>query len=426
MNKQCLLEFQNKHERFFAILNYCVFVLLGIFIFCIPFPHTTAITNISFYLAILIALFLIIFNPDAFTFKTPLTYPLIIFFLWSLASILWALNVENTINDVRGHLFNYIIFYFLLINFFHSRKRLETLAWIIVLSAAVFSVLGMTYYYVILNNSIQSVRLGGMTDTIGNVSTELPINMIGTLTITAIFFCLYIFFRASFMYQRVASGLCALISFVAIILTQCRGTLTALVVAVGTLLLIRKKKFIPILLVVVIIIIFFTPFKARFDSFNLKQRLKIDYVSYQVWKDYPLKGIGFGMMTFVNNINKESYVNKLPERYRPAQICTTHNWLLDIAVRLGIIGLILFLAILFVFGNMCRKIIRQARDADIRLWGVCIVSAFCAYFVMGLFEPLFLFTASAIIFYILLAMITILSRLNHDTQTMEIKPVDKK
>jgi len=415
MNRQRLLEFQDKHEKGFTILNYCVFALLGIYIFCLPFPYTTAVTNISFYLAILIALVLFIFNPGTFTFKTPLTYPFIAFFLWSLLSIFWAINVENTINDVRGHLLNYIIFYFLLINFFHSRKRLEALGWVIVLSAATFSVLGMIYYYVIMDNSIQLIRLGGLTKTWKHVSTELPVNMIGTLNITAVFLCLYFFPRVSFLYQRIAIAFCLLASFVAILLTHSRGTLVALVIAASTLLLIKQKKLVPVFLVAIAILFFSIPFKDKLDSFSLSERLKINYVSYQVWKDYPLKGIGFGMMTFVNSINKEAYVNKLPERYRPWQIHTTHNWLLDIAVRLGVIGLILFLAILIVFIKMCWKTIQQARDADIRLWGIYVAIAFLAYFVMGLFEPLFLFTAPAIMFYILLGMITILLRLNHES-----------
>jgi O-antigen ligase len=396
------------------------------FIFCKPFPYTTAITNISFYLAIGIAAFLMIFNPGAFTFKTPFTYPLVIFFLWCLLSIFWALNVENTINDVRAHLLNHIIFYFLLINFFNSRKRLETLAWIIVLSAAFFSVSGTVYYYVILGDPIQSFRFGCGMSNGANASTELPTNFIGTLNITAILFCLYFFYRSSSLYRRMVVILCALASFVAIILTQSRATLAAFVIAGGTMLLLRKKTLLPIFLVAIIILIFVTPLKNRMDAFTIKERLKINYVACEVLKDYPLKGIGFGMLTFKNSINKEAYVNKLPQRDRPAEIYGPHNWLLDIAVRVGLIGLILFLAILFVFVKMCWKTIRHARDDGIRRWGIYVAIAFLAYFIMGLAEPLFYYKASAMMFYILLAMITILSSLNREDRTATDQTVGEK
>jgi O-antigen ligase len=143
-------------------------------------------------------------------------------------------------------------------------------------------------------------------------------------------------------------------------------------------------------------------------------------------KDYPLKGIGFGMLTFKNSINKEAYVNKLPQRDRPAEIYGPHNWLLDIAVRVGLIGLILFLAILFVFVKMCWKTIRHARDDGIRRWGIYVAIAFLAYFIMGLAEPLFYYKASAMMFYILLAMITILSNLNREDRTATDQTVGEK
>ncbi len=420
MNQLNFLEFQNKHKCVFTILNYSVCILLGIFILFTPFPHTTAITNISFYLAILIALFLMIFNPGAFKFKTPLAYPLIIFSLWAVGSIFWALNVENTINDLRKHLLNYIIFYFLLINFFHTRKRLEILLWVVVLSSVIFSVLGMVYYYVIMGNTVQSVRFGFLMSNLDNVSTELPVNFIGILNITAILFCMYFFSRESFWYRRIAIILCTLPLFIATILTQSRGSLVALVIACVTVLLIKKRKLLPVFLVAIAIIIFFTPFKDRLDTSSLSERLKINYVTCKVWKDYPLKGIGFGMMTFNNIAHKGGYVASLPEKYKPFEVNTTHNWLLDITVRLGIIGLVLFLAILFVFVKMCWKTVRYARDKDIKLLGLHIAIAFFVYFIMGLAEPLFLFTASALIFYILLALITILMRLNNEAQTAEI------
>ncbi|OPY84128.1 MAG: O-Antigen ligase [Smithella sp. PtaU1.Bin162] len=421
MNRQALSLFTEKHEKLFKILNHVVPVMIGIFIFCTPFPYTTAVTNISFYGAILLALFLLIFGFRKFTFQTPLTYPLIVFFLWSALSIVWALNVENTLSDVRGHLLNYIFLYFLLINFFRTKRQLDILAWVIVLSATFFSVGGMIYYYVILNNPVDLTRLGQVINSI-NISSELPGNMIGTLNITAILFCLYLFRYTSNRHQQVVIILCASACFVAMILTQSRGTLIAIIVAMsGLFLLMGRKKLFAVFLIIVIAGVFFLPVKNMLDKNRLNfisfdERLKINYVTYEVWKDYPLMGIGFGMRTFDDNINKEAYVKKIPEKNRPVTINTTHSWLLDITLRLGLIGLILFLLIIFVFIKMCIKVIRRARDESIRHWGIYVLIAFAAYFIIGLAEPVFLFTASALIFYIFLAMITILSRLSQEEQ----------
>jgi undecaprenyl pyrophosphate phosphatase UppP len=83
-------------------------------------------------------------------------------------------------------------------------------------------------------------------------------------------------------------------------------------------------------------------------------------------------------------------------------------------VRIGIIGFAVFLLIILVFLRMSWQVIRHARENTIRDLGIYIVIAFLSYCVVGLAEPLFWGAAPAIIFYILLAMMTVLWFLNHD------------
>lgn len=414
MKRPHFLGSQSNQGKTLSRLNYCVFALLGMFIFFRPIPYTTSLINVSFYLALGIALFLFWATPGAFFLKTPLTYPLIIFFLWSLLSILWAIDVDNTINDVRGHLLNHIIFFFLMINFYSSRKRLDSLAWIIVSSAAFFSLLGLIYYYIIMDNPVKSIRFGFLMSDAKNVSTELPVNFIGTLNIPGIFFCLYLFNQSSYLYRRIAIVLCAVPTVVGMLLTQSRGTLAAFVFSVIALLVLSKKKLMPVLvLITMTILILLSPATERLEASSLVERIKMNMVACEVLKDYPLKGIGFGMMTFNDSIDKEAYINRMPEKLRPAEIVVPHNWLLDIAVRIGLVGLVLFLVILYIFAAMCWQSFRHARDDGIKRLAMYLIVASIAYFIMGLLEPLFLFKASAMMFYILLGMMTVLSRLNH-------------
>ena len=406
---------QSAREKIWRTLSCSVPVLVGIFLFFLPFPHTTAIRELCFYLAIAISLVLIVFKQGSFTFKTPLAYPLMLFFLWSLLSMFWSLNMENSISDVRKHLLNHIILYFLLINAFHSRQRLFLLAWIVVLSATVFSVTGMVYYYIISGASIETVRFGHILNSV-NVSTELPVNFIGTLTVFAVILCLHLYFQEHWLYHRVSAIVCIIPIGMATLFTQSRGTFLSLVVALALLSLIKaKKSALLLLLAVILLIVMTTPLKNRLGVVNfknLKERLYINYVTCDVIKDHPLLGIGFGMQTFINDIDKESYVRQAPAGQRPAEIYTPHNWLLDITVRLGLVGLLLFFYILFVFGKMCWEVIRHPRNRYIREWGLSTAVAFVGYFIIGLAEPVFLFRTSTIVFFIILAIITILWHLN--------------
>jgi O-antigen ligase len=179
-----------------------------------------------------------------------------------------------------------------------------------------------------------------------------------------------------------------------------------------------KKSALLLLLAVILLIVMTTPLQDKLgrELRSFKERLYINYVTCDVIKDHPLLGIGFGMQTFIYDIGKESYVKKVSKGYRPAAILTPHNWLLDITVRLGLIGLLLFLYILFVFGRMCWETIRHPRDRYIRDWGLSTAAAFVGYFIIGMAEPVFLFRASATVFFIILALITILWHLNQEMQ----------
>jgi O-antigen ligase len=149
----------NNVFKIFDFLNQSVPVLVGVFIFFNPFPHTTAFKEISFYLSVVIVVVLVLFKRTEISLKTPLLIPFGIFVFWSFLSIFWALNVENSIHDFYSHLIRYIILYFIIISFFNSKKRLVCLSWVIIISSTVFSVGGLIYYYLILNNSL-SVRFG--------------------------------------------------------------------------------------------------------------------------------------------------------------------------------------------------------------------------------------------------------------------------
>ena len=102
----------NNEFKIFDLLNQSIPVLMGVFIFFNPFPHTTAIKEISFYLSVVIVVVLVLFKRTEFSLKTPLLVPFGLFVFWSFLSIFWALNVENSIHDFYSHLIRYIILYY--------------------------------------------------------------------------------------------------------------------------------------------------------------------------------------------------------------------------------------------------------------------------------------------------------------------------
>jgi hypothetical protein len=113
---------QSSREKIFKILNLSVPILMGIFIFFNPFPHTTSIKEICFYGSVIIVLILIYFKKIDFSFRSPLTLPFALFTAWAFIGLFFALDKGNSLHDFRAHLLKYLVLYYILVNFFNSRK----------------------------------------------------------------------------------------------------------------------------------------------------------------------------------------------------------------------------------------------------------------------------------------------------------------
>lgn len=398
----------------FELLNQSIPILMGIFIFLNPFPHITSVKEICLSLSILIVLLLIIIKKVEFSFKTPLTLPLGLFVFWSFLSIFFALDKQNSLHDFRAHLLEHIILFYILINFFRSKKRLVALSWVIIVSATIFSIGGLFYYYHILGNKL-STRFA-----LSFIQT--PTNLIGLIIVFAIILSLHHFLTEIYLYRKSLLIICLVPLFAVTFLTQTRGTLIAMALAFAILLIKNKKTFIALFFALSIIVAV-TPIKKRFTKSSgsmrtISHRTSLTYISLEIIKDYPIIGTGFGIQTFGNHklIDPEVYNKRIPSKYRVTEVAINwpHNMLLSVAVRLGFVGLALFLYMLYVFVKIGLKTSKYGKDNFIKDWALCIASAFSAFFVIGMFEPVFTHLTE-VMFFTILSMMTILWHLNEKT-----------
>jgi len=399
---------QSTKDKVFKIVTLCVPVLMGILIFFNPMPHTTAIKEICFYGSVIIVLILIYFKRVKFSLKSPLTLPFALFTAWVFIGIFFALDRENSIHDFISHLLKYIVMYFIIINFFNSRKRLVGLSWVIIISAAIFSIGEIFYFYYMLGNSFSTKLVTGLS--------EIPVNWVGYITVSAIIFASHqIFIRESSLSVKTISFVALFPLFSLSLLTQTRSTLIALFLSI-VVLFYKKKKIMIFFVGILVIFTTMSPVKDRFLHTNLITSLRLDIhaTTLEIIKDFAVMGIGFGMETYRNDdvINLETYNKKVPEKYRqPAIHNDPHSMLPSIAVRAGLVGLVLFLCILFTSCRMCWSCIRHGKDDFIRNWGSCIAGVLVVVFVIGIFEPFFSH-APEVLFYLVLGMITILWQFN--------------
>ncbi|MFO8048957.1 MAG: O-antigen ligase family protein [Desulfosudaceae bacterium] len=413
MNKALPLNATNT-EPSSRMTDFCektILCLTGIFIFLNPFPHTTSIKEICFYLSAAMVLTMILTRSRHFSFTSPLSLSFVLYFLWSLASVFWSVDPGDSLHDVRAYLLELLFIYYLLVNFFNTEKRMMILIWIIVISTATAAIAGIIYYYLMLNQPL-SARLvileGG------------SINARATLNLVAVILALFCLTRAKQWSYRIISLACLSATTAALVLSYSRAALLGLVLTGAGLLIWewrnRKKFFYVLISVIITFIVIMTYFygsskqlkRLQPDKLINNPRLVIYSVCLEIAREKPLTGIGFGMDAFKKQL-WQKYSPKVPDidkKWRLKKSAPSpHNFFLDILIRLGLIGTGIFVFIIVKTFQMGRAVATSGQPA-LRRWGAYLLASFTAMLIAGLFGPI-LDGPNGYNLYIVLAMITI-------------------
>jgi O-antigen ligase len=392
-------------EKIFRILNFSIPLFMGIYLFANPLP-LSAVNEFCFYLSVSALILLLVFRKTAFTLRSPLTLPIALFFLWSVFGLFFTLDFKNTLHDLRGHLLEYLIIFYLLVNYFNSQKKLEIISWLVIASATIFSIGAIIQYYFIEGFPF-SARLGNITFR-GAMQTDL----IGFTTTFASILALHLFHKNKSVTYKILFIACFLLTTTATLLTQSRGSLIGLCASFIILCFANKRNL--IFVVLAALLIFLTPGmsdRIKNQGFTKDIRTKINRLTLEEIKDHPIAGIGFGMQIYSNKnvLDLEKLNKQLPPEYQQngGIIAAPHNTILDIAVRTGIVGLALFLYILITSLWMLWRTLNLKKDEYFKSWAICLFACFVSYMIPALFADT-TFGPMAIIFYTMLAMITIL------------------
>ncbi len=401
---------QGKDKLFFA-LNVLIPVLMGIYVFVNPLP-LDSINELCFYLSCAALITLLIFRKTDFTLRSPLTIGLLLFFVWAVLGLFTTLNFSNTLHDLRGYLLEYLIIFYLLVNYYNSRNRVEFLSDLVIASAMVFSIGGLIVFYLIEGNPL-SARFG---DTFTKMFTGFmcfTTLFAGTLSLRSVY-------RPVSMLRQSLYFFCFLVLTMVTMLNKSRGVIISLCVALLIMCLHRKKNI--ILIAVAGIMIVLTPgFIDRISSMGFTQdiRSKMFRLSWEVIKDRPVAGVGYGGEIYRNSnlVNLEKYDAGLPEKYQQKKdiVKSTHNTFLDVAIRTGLVGLALFCLIILTAVWMLWDIFRRRKEEFFRSWSICLFACLASIMIINFFADA-LYGAQGIILYVILAMIGILWNLSRKDQ----------
>jgi O-antigen ligase len=402
-------------ERFFAALNLLLPVFTGIYVFLNPMP-LPALSEMVFYPCVAALVILLLFKKTDFTLNWPLTWSFALFSIWAIIGLFRALDLTNSLHDIRGHLLEHLIIFYLLVNYFNSKRKLEALSLIIIASMTVFSLGAIVQYYWIEGFPF-SQRLG--------ISfLDMSTNNIGFVIISMIPLALNGLHHAGEFRPRLIFLVCIIILCLTALLTQSRASVLGLFIGI-IIFSLNNKKFVFLLIAVIIFIALVPGIKDRIirEDSAKDNRIKINRLTLEIIKEHPVTGIGFGMQIYGNEslVNLKKYNSRLPEEFQQNPIMPSpHNTLLDIAVRTGIIGLVIYLSALLTAVFMLWKTYRVTEDEHFKSWAMCLSACFTASTFVSLFQDT-TFGARAIIHFTILAMITILWKLSKITAAIEKK-----
>jgi len=399
------------NNAMYKILSNIVPILLCIYTFLIFLPISTALQEICFYLSIFITLILVIYKNKTFSLKAPLTFSFGLLLLWTAVNILYIFRLSDY-SDIYRYLIKYLIYYYLLYNFIQTKTWFLNITVVILASIAVLSTGGIIYFYILLNHEI-STRFG--------FPDFASMNNIGIVMGVGILLAL-MHLTSEYKSLRIVS-LCSFISAsAATLLCRSRASLVGILVAVVVLFHKDLKKLAIVFLAILLIpmVISDNELNKRYSLESFHERTAIQVVYWKMIQDRPLAGYGFSGQTYytdhvVKTFKKLRDPSILPEK---VTFYTPHNIFTDVAVRTGIIGLLVFVYVLFVFSRSCFVMIRHGHDVFIRKWALCIFAVFLSYVIQGLSTDVLL-NYQANILYLIFGMATIIWRINDDSKKLQ-------
>ena len=350
-----------------------------------------------------------------FTRLTPITFPILLILVW-LPVNYWAAVDKKLALDALGYLLLGIALYFAFINWPPTQNRPERLAWFMVimgfglaLAAPFLSNLAMDSLFQIPRAAPILKRLAALTP--GNVNEN---RMAGTLVILWPLFVALFLHRQQPVWWRLFNGLAAAIIFLLLLFSQSRGALLAGLIGLALLLVLRWPRLAYFLLPLFI--------GAAFFGYQMGDGLFLEVQSadnpvggwngrLEIWSralyalaDFPFTGVGMGNFSRVIPILYPYFT------ISPSIVVEhSHNIFTQIAIDLGLPGLIAYLAIHGTTFYLLAGILKTRASNTHWYLAAGVLAGLVIMFVHGLVDAAVWGAKPAFVAWLLLALAVLLS-----------------
>lgn len=363
----------------------------------IIFPFSMGISNgfMNAFLGIIIVTFLLkkVIKKECIFSETNINIPLLALFLITVFSLFYSAFPKDTIKGGILRFLQYIILLFALINEVKDKKHIWRIIFAII-AGLVFVSIDAIWQVSTGKDFVRGYEPSILIGLVRATASFSDPNTLGVYlsALAPLFFGLALYcFKG---YRRVLAGVFSLLVLIGIAVPYSRPTLLATYVALLFLTIVKKSKWLTAGLIVFILIAPFLLPKsvkqfAKEVNYNPirfmcnDDRISIFRNSIQMIKASPI--IGHGANTFMKNYKK---YKENPE-YRNAttsDFCYAHQNFLQIAGDIGLLGLGIFMWLLYELFKGCVCIFRKLKDDELKIILLSLIACLIAFLVNGLTE----------------------------------------
>jgi len=390
------------------------------------FPIKIFFTQIPLIIALVFWVLKIFKSGEIRLTRSFLILPVLLFFISGLLSLIGSINPLLSLGDLY-RMFFYVLFYILFINHFRTKTHLTYLIAVVLVTFAAINFYAVLQKFGIDLLSAIGGRIG-VDSTLGN-----PDFFAGYLVALIPFSlaCLFIVRRE----LRVFLGILTVTGIVFLFFTQSRAGFLGLVFSLLLFIFfvlrsggVKKetKTWIFSIAGVVVVLLIALSFRGGttlnrikesldMKSTNIRFRTLCYKSTWNIIKDHPVTGTGAG--TFYNVYPKY----RVPEMKEVFNFVETpryaHNDFLQIGSETGLLGLGLFVWLLFVFFSKGFRLLKETQESYWRWLTIGTVSSLAGMLVQMIFDFNFYRPETTLYFWLMPSVLSIIAlRLRSGTQ----------
>jgi len=374
----------------------------------------------------------------------PFSIPIVVYAVVAAVSILGAYDGHVALRGLREFVIEPLLYLLLLLYCFRARTDLIRLFTAFLAAVGIIGLLTLAQYLFFRSTLVPDVdglvrpaSVYGSANDVGILfDYTLPFAMAFVIVGTG-----RVIGEARARWLRILALVFCLFALLILFLLQSLGTWVAMAVAVLFLAALslpnRKALLVSAAVFAVVVVAVALVFHTKITNFVFAHHVNVNNVSttqkrlylwqaaWHMFKDYPLFGVGLNNWSCHYSLNtvcyaphlKHYWITTIPGTHFPTGVkdepgLQPHNDILNIAVSIGIFGLLAYFAIIAMFYWLFARIVQhigRVKDAGLLRWmAIGVGTAFLAALVQGQVDSAFLTQDGSYLFWALVASLLLL------------------